>query len=1061
MIDLVGVGGRFPHVSGRDRSIVTGRTADKVIGERTGVDWCALMERNGPNMMDISQDEKTTCVPETLEAALGHHQAGELDQAEKLYQQVLRIDSGNADSLHLLGVVAHQRDQNDVAVGFINRAIEVDRSIPLYHSNLGASYRSLGQFDRAVDSFREAIQLAPEFGGAHYNLGMVLEIQSRHDDAIASYLEAIRIDGTFVDAHNNLGKVYAQMGRTTEAIERFQKVVELSSESAAAHYNLGNAYNTAGRLDESAASFRKALRCNPDLAEAHNNLGTVQKLQARFDEALESFQNSVRLNPGYADARRNLAAILQYRGKFDEAIEHLQQAVAANPQDPHVECSLATALRAEGRYEDAAIHYHNAIRIDPDHADAQFGLGYLLLSEGKHDAARRCYERLLEIDPHHTAALNNLGSILTNQNELTPAAECFKAALEEQPTSAAGHYNLGNAYKDQWQLEDAADSYRRALDLKPEFSAAHVNLGVVLKRQGKLDEAIASHKQAVEISPLDAEANFHLALALLLNGDFKQGWEKYEWRWQYEATPREFAEPVWDGSPLEGRSLLVYAEQGVGDEIMFASCLPEIISQTSHCVVECDPRLVRLLARSFPLAKVIPRPIDRQGEGNAVFPPVDIQIAMGSLPRYLRPNADCFPAQWRYLSAEKQLVEKWRTRYRELGEGLKVGISWRGGGTPAIQQRRSTSLADWNSLFSVAEVQFINLQYGDAADELAAVRAQSGVTIHDWEDADPLKDLDDFAAQIAALDMVISVDNSNVHLAGALGVPVWTLLPFAPNWRWRLDRVETSWYPTMTLYRPPCLDDWGAVFDQVAADVKSLTGSESFDRHIQSAMPGLEIAPAEVSSTGLVQTVAFDRPGAAKEKEKYEEIWKHDSYRVVSPGFDNMQKFPLGDMLRQFGVKTVLDAGCGSGKLMQQLITEHSEEFTVHGFDISSNCLDPFFDDIKQEILTVGCLWDAADFCEEYDAIICTDVLEHIPPEHVAAVLRNLRQCTRKICYLAIALFADSFGPMLLGEPLHLTVETPEWWLQQITSAGFAVHGKYVEKTADGRPIWLHTFATV
>ena len=1028
----------------------------------TGVDWCALRDRGGPNMMDISPEEKATCVPETLEAALGHHQAGELDQAERLYREILRIDSGNADSLHLLGVVAHQRDQNDVAVGFINRAIQADRSIPLYHSNLGASYRSLGQFDRAAESFRKAIQLAPDFSGAHYNLGMVLEIQSRLDDAIASYLEAIRLDATFVDAHNNLGTVYAQLGRTTEAIERFEKVVEFAPESAAAHYNLGNAYNTAGRIDESAASFRKALSCNPNLAEAHNNLGTVLKLQARFDEALESFQNSVRLNPGYADARRNLAAILQYRGKFDEAIEHLQQAAAANPQDPHVRCSLATALRAEGRYEEAAIHYRNAIQIDPEHADAHFGLGYLLLSEGKHDEARRCYERLLEIDPHHTGALNNLGSILTNQNELTPAAECFQASLKEQPTNAAGHYNLGNTYKDQWKLDDAADSYRRALDLKPEFSAAHVNLGVVLKRQGKLDDAIASHERAVEIGPQDAEANFHLALALLLNGDFKQGWEKYEWRWQYEAIPREFVAPVWDGSPLEGRSLLVYAEQGVGDEIMFASCLPEIINQTSRCVVECDPRLVRLLARSFPLAEVIPRPIDRQGAGNVEFPPVDLQIAMGSLPRYLRSDADCFPAQCRFLAAENQLVEKWRIRCRELGDGLKIGISWRGGGSPAIQQRRSTSLADWNALFSLAGVHFVNLQYGDATDELAAVRAQSGVTIHDWEDADPLKDLDQFAAQIAALDMVISVDNSTVHLAGALGVPVWTLLPFAPNWRWRLERVGTPWYPTMTLYRLPRLDDWGAVFDRVAADLKSLAGAKSNDTHVLAATPGLEIGPTEMLSTEHVQTVGFDRPAAllAKGIEKYDESWKRDSCRVASPSCDNMQTFPLGDMLRQFGVKTVLDVGCGNGKRMQQLITEHANEFTVHGFDSSSNSLDPFFDDLKEKLVTVGCLWDAADFFKQYDAILCTNVLEHIPPEQISAALGNLRQCTGKICYLAIALFADELGLDLPEEPQRLTVETPDWWLQQITAAGFAVHGKYVEKSAAGRPMWLHAFAT-
>ena len=194
------------------------------------------------------------------------------------------------------------------------------------------------------------------------------------------------------------------------------------------------------------------------------------------------------------------------------------------------------------------------------------------------------------------------------------------------------------------------------------------------------------------------------------------------------------------------------------------------------------------------------------------------------------------------------------------------------------------------------------------------------------------------------------------------------------------------------------------------------------------------------------------------EKEKYESVWKHDNYRTFSPGEVSVDKVKLIDLLRQHGVKTVLDAGCGSGKLMHKLVVECGDEFDVHGFDIAENCLDAYFDNIKDEILTTGCLWNSNDFNKEYDAIVCTDVLEHIPTEHVPAVLDNIYKCTKKFCYLAIALFPDHFGQAILGEPLHLTVKDPEWWNDQLVRAGFS-NGRYkLEKAPNGQNMWLHVY---
>jgi hypothetical protein len=284
--------------------------------------------------------------------------------------------------------------------------------------------------------------------------------------------------------------------------------------------------------------------------------------------------------------------------------------------------------------------------------------------------------------------------------------------------------------------------------------------------------------------------------------------EKFISKW------RNFSQPLWDGSSLKGKTLFVQAEQGIGDEIMFASCLEEVINQADLCIVECDERLVPLFARSFLKAMVI-KHISSKDTYPTDLPPVDMRISIGSLPSFLRPNLSSFPQKKSYLISDVHKVEYWRNRIAELGKGLKIGISWRGGITPLVIRRRSIVLEQWSKLFSIPGIHFINLQYGDCKDELAEAKEKLGITIHDWEDADPLKDLDGFAAQISALDMVISVDNSTVHMAGALGVPVWVLLPFVCDWRWMRKIDDTPWYTTVRLFRQTSLGDWDGVFEHV------------------------------------------------------------------------------------------------------------------------------------------------------------------------------------------------------------------------------------------------------
>ena len=807
----------------------------------------------------------------------------------------------------------------------------------------------------------------------------------------------------------------------------------------------------------------------------------------KLDQAARHYGQILRIDPNHAEAWHNLGHLRLSQSRPVEAIDCFQQVIDRHPNLAGVRSHLAKAYHQAGLLAEAATGYRAAIAIDPNVADFHNELGIVLGQLGQTDDAVTCFEQAVRLMPDHAEAHCNLGTIRYGRDQIDEAVACFRRAVEINPRFAVAHLNLGAVHKYQDRYREAIDCFDHALEISPDLVPAHLNRGVALKDLGRIDEAIASYNEGLRLKPNDPELLLHRGLAHLIGGNYEVGWVDYEARWDYQLPRRdEFPQPLWDGSSLAGRGILVYAEQGLGDEVMFASCLPEVIDQSRACVIEVDPRLVNLFGRSFPKAEVLARPADRIVDDRQQL---DCQIALGSLPRYLRKSAVDFPRKSRYLIPNRDRLKLWQARWSELGSGLTVGIAWKGGNHPELRRRRSTTLTEWTEVLRLSGVQFVSLQHGDCADDIAQCEQMCGVHIHTPADEEPSTDLDDFAARIAALDLVITIDNSTAHLAGALGVPVWNLLPFAGNWRWLRHREDTPWYRSMRLFRQPEPGDWTTVFSRVAGELTRLrtvspagrirsrgsriegpefrgqspeAGGGSPDE--LSADPTTPSRNSSLNSQSSRPDAGLSTPASSlseRERTKYEKIWQHNVYREYSPGLHDADKVQLIDRLRQFGVRTILDAGCGSGKLMQRLITEHSDEFEVHGFDISANCLDPFFDDLRDEILTVGCLWNPDDFSGQYDAVICTDVMEHIPTEHVPAVLSNLRLSTTKVCYLAVALFADGFGPQLVGEPLHLTVKRPNWWFAQIGIAGFQIDGHAVERNASGEDLWLHVFATV
>ncbi len=414
-------------------------------------------------------------------------------------------------------------------------------------------------------------------------------------------------------------------------------------------------------------------------------------------------------------------------------------------------------------------------------------------------------------------------------------------ASETASDDAVALFNQANQFLRDDRFAEAEQLYRQAIAAQENFVDAHSNLGVALHYQQRLDEARQVLERAVALNPDSVDARMNLANLMLYAGDYQRGWVDYEGRWQCEGfgdkPPNiDSIAPVWDGSPLDDKTILVYPEQGIGDDVMFASCLPDVINAAGRCVVLVRPRLANMFRRSFPQAEIYLTDalahqiqVDEVGE-------IDFQIAAGSLPLHFRTAEEEFSDRESFLIADEELVESWRDRFRQQGDAPNIGISWRGGAEPAEVRRRSLALEHWNPILQTPGAQFVNLQYGDCSQDLERIDKQLGVHISHWDDVNALEDIETFVAQIAALDLVISIDNSTVHMAGALGIPTWMMTPLysASGWRWQRGRDRSLWYPSLQVVRQARFGVWNDVVDRVAKSLAQAIESRSFGKVVSS-----------------------------------------------------------------------------------------------------------------------------------------------------------------------------------------------------------------------------------
>ncbi len=422
---------------------------------------------------------KPTDLKAALRAAIQHHQAGRLQQAEQIYRRVLEVQPNNADALQLLGLMAHQVGRHETAIRLIGKAIQVNPSHAALHNNLGEAQRALGRFSDAIASYRRALAIKPDYAEAHNNLGIVLAEQGDLDDAVASYRRAQALKPDYAEAHNNLGTALRRQGNSEDAIASYHRALAIKPDYAEAHSNLGVTLAEQGDFDDASASYRRALAIKPDYAGVHNNLGTALAEQGKPDQAIASFQRALAVKPDYAEAHNNLGNALRHRGRPDQAIAS----------------------------------YRRALEINPDYAEAHNSLGIALQDQGRPDQAIASHRRALELDPDYASAHNNLGIALLGQGRLDQAVASYRRALEIDPDYASAHNNLGIALQDQGRLDQAIASYRRALELDPDHVAAHYN-HATLHKHGPGDPAIEKLKQLLKPEDLPEDDRNQLLFAL-------------------------------------------------------------------------------------------------------------------------------------------------------------------------------------------------------------------------------------------------------------------------------------------------------------------------------------------------------------------------------------------------------------------------------------------------------------------------------------------------------------------------------------------------------------------
>ncbi|MDP4173540.1 MAG: tetratricopeptide repeat protein, partial [Bacteroidota bacterium] len=719
-----------------------------------------------------------------------------------------------------------------------------------------------------------------------------------------------------------LAVIYSKSERFQEAISLFDTVLGVNNEHTEAHYNIALAYQNLNMFDEALYHYGKALEQNPFLSEALNNSAIIYKQLGDIESAEKAFTQAIKSKPNNQNAVSNLGGLISgknlskefldaqqyYNNKdYNSAKELLNKLYVNEPTNQDILNLLGMVCFSQNNLDESIVYYEKILSINKDSELAYYSLGVCHQGKDDNELALKYYKKALEVKPDYLDALNNLGLLYVGLKNFDEAEKCYLSALESDPLYFNSITNLGALKVNTDKVEEGLELFDKALSLaiekndKTQMAVSYGNLGFAKLRQLDLQNAIIYFNLSIELDSDNLLAHYNKGEALLMSGQFEEGWKEYEWRTgRKDFGLRHFDKAITSGADLKGKKVLVYAEQGIGDALQFERYLTLLKEHGAYIIFECDKSL-------FGLMKSIPE-IDEIIERNLVDAPVinyDYDIPLLSLPLFFNTTLENIPSTVPYLQPEKEYMEKW-TQIIKNSDKLKIGIVWAGSPTHSNDRHRSVKLNRFLPLFSIEGTEFFSLQKG-----FPTIQARDyQLMIKNLDEQ--INSFSDTAAAIAHLDLVITVDTSVAHLAGAMGKPVWVLLPYVPDWRWMLGRSDSPWYPTMRLFRQPALCDWDSVFNSLKSELLSLT-KPSNTKHSNTKPSKIEVSPMKRSFETL------DIFLSKLENEAYAEpiTYLHSTItnNVLNGLFSKLTLKPNAK---------ILDIGCGQGPAL--------EIFTQKGF---------------------------------------------------------------------------------------------------------------------------------
>lgn len=782
-----------------------------------------------PSSKALVGEDADSLIAQSLE----FHRNGRIKEALKVVARGMVLYPQNAVLLCHCGAYSAILHRTDVAEAAYLRAIAIRPDYADAHYNLGILYMEQQQHRKAEASYRHAIAIEPTYANAYFNLGVLFKAENRLKDARNAYLKLIELQPDHTDAHVNLGNMLVELKCPHEAQAAYLKAISIQGELAVAHANLGALLLTQKRLPEAETAILRAIALEPNNADVHSHLGNLRMAQQRPGDAEAAYLNAIALKPDFADAHYNLGNLLKDQLRSREAEGAYRQAIHIKPDFSAAHSNLGALLMQQGRLVEAEAAYLRALEIQPDYAEALSNLGNLLKKQCRPEESEAAYLRAIALEPDYAQAHCNLGLLLMEEQRPEESAMAFRHAIAVKPAFADAHSNLGLLLMDQRRAPEAEAAFLCALDAQPRMVSAYSNLGALLTTQRRMQEAEAAYSGALAIDPESADASWNYSLLLLSQGRFSEGWPAYESRYSSlnrvtsVGTRRLVAgDPAWlrqwKGESLENKSLLVWPEQGFGDEIQFVRYLPLLKARgLKQLTLVCKQPLATLFEAQGLADKVVS--ISVQDWVPDVSKQYDYWCYLLSLPLHFKTTIDSIPVPIPYLFASPERVATWVSRLPEAG--YRVGLVWNGNASHSNDASRSIhSLETLAPLWKVSGVTFISLQKGRGEDQAKLPPQDQPLTNLGSE----MIDFSDTAAILSQLDLLITVDTATAHLAAAMGVPCWLMLPdYRCDWRWMEDRTDSPWYPgALRLFRQKLDGDWNGVCMEVARALQDHIGSK-------------------------------------------------------------------------------------------------------------------------------------------------------------------------------------------------------------------------------------------